>query len=362
MQRIKRFAYLPAFSETPVPDGQSLHVLAGDLGGTKTNLAIFRIAADGPSLLREATYASRDYADFSDMIHDFIRQEPATLPQRICIGVAGPVIDGKVELTNLSRDLTEAEIREQTGIPVVTLINDLEATAYGLGTLDMSNLITLHRGAPDEKGNMAIIAPGTGLGMAGIYRGSDCYYPFPTEGGHTDFCPRTDLDVQLLKYLQEKYEVASWERLVSGPGIYNIYQFLRDVKGMEEPDALNKAIHAGDPAAVIGTEAVNGQTPICKRTMELFVKYLGRAACNLVLTMKASGGLFLGGGIPPKIAPLLETGDFYNHYLQGDRMALLLSGVPVHIINNAKTALWGAAYYVGMVQQVPASQGSVMKK
>ncbi|NSL86446.1 glucokinase [Chitinophaga sp. Mgbs1] len=350
MQTLKKTHYLPRFV-TPVHNGDEITwLLAGDLGGTKTNLALFRSGEGILDIVREGKYASRDYANFTDIIQDFISQGEGMPPQRVCIGVAGPVVRGKVELTNLSRDLSEDDIRQATGIKSVALINDLEATAYGLATLSPSQLTTLHRGAADSNGNMAIIAPGTGLGMAGLFWDGQHHFPFPTEGGHTDFAPRTDLDILLLRYLQEKYDIASCERLISGPGIYTIYQFLRDVKGMEESAELGKAIADGDPAAVISKAAQESRVAICVKTMELFVRYLARESCNLVLKMKATGGLFLGGGIPPKIAPMLETGEFYHHYLQGDRMAELLASVPIHIVNNDKSALWGAAYYAGLLE------------
>ncbi|PSL43419.1 glucokinase [Chitinophaga niastensis] len=349
MQTLKKQHYLPRFI-APAHNGESkTYLLAGDLGGTKTNLALYSSTNGVLDMIREQKYASRDYANFSEIIQHFIGECGETPPKRICIGVAGPVVKGKVELTNLSRELSEDEIRQSTGISAVALINDLEATAYGLATLSPQQLTTLHRGAADNTGNMTIIAPGTGLGMAGLYWDGKNHHPFPTEGGHTDFAPRTDLDILLLRYLQEKYDVVSWERLISGPGLYDIYQFLRDVKGMEEPVDLRAAMNAGDPSAEISKAAMEGKIPVCIKTMELFVRYLARESCNLVLKMKATGGLFLGGGIPPKIAPLLETGEFYHHYMQGDRMAELLASVPIHIVNNDKSALWGAAFYAELL-------------
>lgn len=350
MQTMKKQHYLPRFMMPVSDNGVKTYLLAGDLGGTKTNLALFSSVDGELDLIREQRYVSRDYASFSDIIQHFIGESRDTPPQRICIGVAGPVVKGKVELTNLSRELSEDEIRQTTGINAVALINDLEATAYGLATLSPQQLTTLHRGAAEHTGNIAIIAPGTGLGMAGMYWDGKYHHPFPTEGGHTDFAPRTDLDILLLRYLQEKYDIVSWERLVSGPGIYDIYQFLRDIKGMDEPVELRATMNAGDPSAAISKGAIEQKIPVCVKTMELFVRYLARESCNLVLKMKATGGLFLGGGIPPKIAVLLETGEFYHHYMQGDRMAELLASVPIHIVNNDKSALWGAAFYAGLLK------------
>ncbi|WP_225860178.1 MULTISPECIES: glucokinase [Chitinophaga] len=347
MHVVNKQEYLPRFANMidAATTGVPTYVMGGDLGGTKTNLALFNIANGQLQMIDTETYRSREYAAIGDILKLFLSRQPDKTPERICIGVAGPVIDGKVDLTNLALDLSEEEVKHATGVKNVKLINDLEATAYGLGTLTPDQLVTLHRGNVRHKGNMAIIAPGTGLGEAGIFWNGSAYLPFATEGGHCDFAPRTDLDIELLQYFQEKYEIVSWERLLSGPGIMDIYIFLRDEKNMLEPDWLAQTMRENDPAAVISTNALEEKLSICIKTMELFVRYLARESANLVLKMKATGGLFLGGGIPPKIAPLLQNNDFYHHYLQSDRLVELLTGVPIHLINNDKTALWGAAYY-----------------
>jgi glucokinase len=346
MHSIKEQQYLPRFAHmNRVTGNQKAYVLAGDLGGTKTNLALFETVNGALNLLREQKYGSRDYTSFPEIVRDFIAKEPGKKPERICVGVAGPVTNGAVELTNLARELSEDEISQATHIDDTKLINDLEATAYGLATLEEADLNTLHKGDPENGGNMAIIAPGTGLGEAGLFWDGQLYTPFATEGGHCDFAPRNELDIALLQYLQEKYEIVSWERLVSGPGIYDIYQFLRDVRRMESPEWLNEELRTGSAAPVISGHAISGRALICVRAMELFVRYLAREAANLVFKMKATGGLFLGGGIPPKILPLLQNNAFYHHYLQGDRLVELLASVPVHVITNDKAALWGAAYF-----------------
>ncbi|GAA0563258.1 glucokinase [Chitinophaga japonensis] len=346
MQQINEQQFLPRFTRMNRASGKApLHVLAGDLGGTKTRLALFEAKDGSMEVIHEHIYRSRDYASFTEIIKDFIAQQPERPPQRICIGVAGPVIKGRVELTNLSKELTVTDIQTATGVEETMLINDLEATAYGLATIGEDSLLTLHRGEPETGGNMAIIAPGTGLGEAGMYWDGALYAPFATEGGHCDFAPRNELDMDLLQYLQEKYQIVSWERLVSGPGIYDTFRFLRDVRHMHVPDWLDQELLEKDPAAVISTNAIQQKVSICIKTMELFVRYLAREAANLVFKMKATGGLFLGGGIPPRIVPLLEDNNFYHHYLQGDRLIALLATVPIHVIINDKAALRGAAYY-----------------
>lgn len=349
MQISEMQQYLPHFV-TPEAKNEKIYLVAGDLGGTKTNLAICSVVNGELDMIRDEKFASKDHENFAELIREFIAESPETPPQRICIGVAGPVVDGEVDLTNLSRSLSEADIRKGTGVQSVALINDLEATAYGLATLSASHLTTIHTGEKNAAGNMAIIAPGTGLGMAGIYWDGKLHHPFPTEGGHTDFAPRTDLDILLMRYLQDKYEIVSAERVISGPGLKDIFEFLRDVKGLEEPYALRTAIANGDAAAEISKGAIEADIPICNKTMELFVRYLARESSNLVLKLKATGGLFLGGGIPPRISQLLQTGEFYHHYMQSDRMAELLSSVPIHIVANDKAALWGAAYYATLMK------------
>jgi glucokinase len=232
------------------------------------------------------------------------------------------------------------------GVQAVFLLNDLESMAYGLAGLTDEDLITIHKGNENSAGNMAINAPGTGLGQAGIYWNGEHHFPFPTEGGHADFAPRTDVDYALLKFLQKEYGVVSWEKVVAGPAIVDIYRFMRDVQKMEEPAWLKDALEqTNQDSAVISGAAIEKKAAICVETMALFVKYLARESSNLVLKMKATGGLFLGGGIPPKIAPLLLQKEFMEHYMDCDRMQHLLENIPIRIIKNDKTGLIGAAYY-----------------
>jgi glucokinase len=324
---------------------KEITVLAGDVGGTKTNLALYKIAKGNFEVVLDKSYHSSGHATLIDIIKLFISENKLQLPDRICAGVAGPIIHGKAKITNLSWDIDVLEMSSETGVKQVHLLNDLEATAYGLAGLTGDDVIMLHEGDANVQGNMSIIAPGTGLGEAGLFWDGSCYHPFPTEGGHCDFCPRTDLDIALFHFLQKKYGIVSWEKLVAGPGIHDIYLFLRSRGGNEEPLWLTDALAHDDPSAVISRTAVEYKDAVCTETMELFVRYLARESSNLVLKMKATGGLFLGGGIPPKIAPLLKSGNFYEEYLDCDRMQTLLGQVPIHIITNDKTAMIGAAWY-----------------
>jgi glucokinase len=325
---------------------QPVTVLAGDVGGTKTNVALYQATATDVTLLQAGRYPSSDYTSCIDIIKQFLTEHQVAAPHRICLGVAGPVLNGKVDLTNLNWVLNVAEVSAATGVKAVSLINDLEATAYGLALLTDDDFITIHKGDETVMGNAAIIAPGTGLGEAGLYWSGEYHFPFPTEGGHADFAPRTEEDIALLQFLQKAYGVVSWEKVVAGPAIVDIYRFLRDVQKMEEPAWLQQELEKQEQdSAVISKAALENKTAICVETMRLFTKYLAREAANLVLKMKATGGLFLGGGIPPKIAPLLMQKEWMEQYMDCDRMQHLLEKVPVRLIKNDKSALLGAAYF-----------------
>jgi glucokinase len=321
-------------------------ILAGDIGGTKTNLAYYRATRTEMILLKEERLSSGDYGSCIEMLESFLKGEDHPPADRISLGVAGPVLQGKAELTNLSWELDSDEITKKAKVERVTLINDLEAIAWGLAGLKRSDMVTLRAGNPLIKGNMAIIAPGTGLGQAGLFWDGKLYHPFPTEGGHCDFSPRTELDIALFHFLQKEYGIVSWEKLVSGPAIYDIYRFLLEYrKGLEEPSWLKEALQNNDPSAIISDMGEEGKDERCVETMDHFVRYLARESSNLVLKMKATGGLFLGGGIPPKIISLLQKDSFYKHFMDCDRMQHLLEEVPIHIIKNDKAGLIGAAYY-----------------
>jgi glucokinase len=328
------------------PGEKGITVLAGDIGGTKTNLAFYQATETGLKVLQTGRYPSAEYTSCEAILQQFLSDNNCSAPDRICLGVAGPVLNGKVELTNLTWNIDIKEVQRAMGVEAVFLLNDLESMAYGLAGLTEEDFITIHAGNDASTGNMAINAPGTGLGQAGLYWNGENHFPFPTEGGHADFAPRTDLDFALLKFLQKEYGVVSWEKVVAGPAIVDIYRFLRDVKKMEEPAWLKEALEQETvDSAIISGAAIEQKAAICVETMELFVRYLARESSNLVLKMKATGGLFLGGGIPPKIAPLLLQKQFMEHFMDCDRMQHLLENIPIRIIKNDKTGLIGAAYY-----------------
>lgn len=329
------------FSDPNKDKGDDALVLAGDVGATKTNLALIRMIGEDTTVLKEGNYCSQQYKNITEITDDFFKEMP--MPDACCIGVAGPVFNRKVQLTNLSWEMDCNEIAKHTGIRNVFLINDLEATAYGLALLADKDTVVIHKGSDTPSGNAAIIAPGTGLGEAGLYFDGKLYHPFATEGGHTDFASRDRTDFELYEYLQNKFGHVSYERLVSGPAIFSIYQFLKDEKKSEAPAWLADKIKEGDAAAVISSHVE--QSILCDETMRLFIRFLAHESANLVLKMKATGGLFIGGGIAPQIIPLFERYQFNNSFLDSGRMNHLLEKVTVCIILNTKTAMLGAAYY-----------------
>ena len=329
------------FSDSQKNKVDNLLVLAGDVGATKTNLALFRMNGNDTTTLKEGNYKSQDYKNITEITDDFLKDQPH--PQSCCIGVAGPVLNGKVKLTNLSWILDMNEIIQHMGFSKVYLINDLEATAFGLAMLTDKDSVVIHKGSSASYGNAAIIAPGTGLGEAGLYFDGKIYHPFATEGGHTDFASRDKTDFELYEYLQNKFGHVSYERVICGPGIYNIYQFLKAENKLEEPVRIFDKIKNGDAAAEISKHTE--QSALCDETMRLFIRFLAHESANLALKMKATGGLFIGGGIPPQIVPLFEKYQFNNSFVNSGRMNHLLEKITVKVILNAKTAMLGAAYY-----------------
>lgn len=320
----------------------SLQVLAADIGGTKVNVGQFLIEDDQIMLVAQASYPSQQYDSFAAIARDFLQDKDA--PDRISIGIAGPVIGGKATTTNLNWEVDQKELVQTLEVEKVFILNDLEANAYGIAALQEKELDRLYAGRKEIEGNAAIIAPGTGLGEAALYWDGEFYHPFATEGGHTDFGPHSDLDIELFRYLRRKFGHVSWERVVSGPGIQNIYTFLRIEKGREVPEDLREAINAGDPPAVISEYAQKGY-PICEETISLFIKYLAEESTNLCLKTKAVGGLFIGGGIIPKIHHELRDEAFLSHFFQAGRMRELVESIPVSVILNSETPLLGAAFY-----------------
>ncbi len=330
-----------AFKKDTTDVKNGTRILAADIGGTKVNIALYQVDADGLNILQEKRYVSKEHPSLQEIIRDFTA---GRMPDRISAAVAGPVVGGKSKLTNLPWVLDTEIMSKEMGVPVC-FTNDLEATAYGLAGLTAEQRTTLAEGDPDPVGNIAIIAPGTGLGQAGLYWDGQRYHPFATEGGHSDFAPRTKQDVELFYFLQKQYGHVSWERVVSGMGIKNIFRFLTEGRNQTSPEWLTEKMKDQDPAAVISQSALKHEDLLCAETMELFVRYLATESSSLILKLMATGGLYIAGGIPPKILPLLQTDNWKKNFDNNGRMHELSDKVPVHVVLNDKMALQGAAYY-----------------
>lgn len=336
--------YLPQIEN---PTNNNLSILAADVGGTKTNIAQF-VSQNGKMVLQlEETYTTNHHNSLTEIILDFIKKNNFEKPDRISIGAAGPVVNGTCHTTNIKFKIDVTELSRDLQIEKVYLINDLEATAFGMTEVDDEFMVTMRNGNPSIGGHIAILAPGTGLGEACLFWDGKYLRPMPSEGGHSEFAPRTDVEFELVKFLQKTYgEIIVWERLVSGPAIYKIYEFLRDVKGYEEQAWLTqKLAEAKDKSAVISETAMSGLCTTCVLAMEMLVDFMARRANNMVLNYKATGGLILAGGIPPRIYNFINKDKIEESFLKCDEMEPLLAGIPIYLNLNSKTALYGAAYY-----------------
>jgi glucokinase len=319
-------------------------ILAGDTGGTSTRLAAFEFERDRLRQIVEQTYPSREHAGLGEIVGEFVAAH-AIAVRHACFGIAGPVRDGRVQTPNLPWIVDAAAMAAQLGLAGVDLVNDLEANAWGIAALAPGDLLTLNAGAPGARGNACVIAAGTGLGEAGMYWDGAMHHPFACEGGHGDFGPRDALEVDLLRHLQRRFGHVSSERVISGPGLANVYGFLRDTgRGAETPE-IAAALRDHDAAAVIAQAALDARCPLCVAALDLVVSLYGAEAGNAALKFMATGGVYLGGGIAPRIARKLADGAFVRAFVAKGRMQPLLETMPVHVILNPNTALLGAARY-----------------
>jgi glucokinase len=330
---------------------QKVRVLAGDVGGTKTRLALFDIMGDVTSAtlqtIAEETYRSRDYQAFAEIAQLFLESHQCGC-ESACFGVAGPVRNGEARTTNLPWRLVAGDLGDQLEISQVSLLNDLEANAWGIEVLDADDFCVLQDGDRNQAGNAAVIAAGTGLGEAGMYRDGRRYRPFATEGGHADFSPANELEFELLCFLRRQFVHVSWERVLSGPGLVSIHMFLREYRSSEAPGWLVESMRTGDPAAAISQAALLERDGICVEALDLFVHFYGVEAGNLALKMMATGGVYLGGGIAPKIIEKLQGELFMQGFCSKGRMQHLLESMPVQVILNDRTALYGPAVFAAL--------------
>ncbi|WP_242084908.1 glucokinase [Aestuariivivens sediminis] len=321
-------------------------VLAADVGGTKTNLALFQVSKGMLISLNERLYATKEYNSLLEIFNHFKNDIPIKI-DCVCLGVAGPVINGKAQGTNFPWLIDWEEISKELQISSVSIINDMEANAYGLAVLRKKELGVIFKGN-NIAGNATIISPGTGLGEVGLYWDGTHYHPFASEGGHCDFSPRNELEMDLWKYLHKKYNHVSWERVISGPGIYDIYKFLIMHKRESVPEDIEQKMLSENPSVLITKLAMERKDPICIETLNLFTKFLAAESAQLALKMNAIGGIFIGGGIVPKIIKGIDKTIFKTNFIQSGRLNKLLEMVPVKAILNEKTPLLGAACYGAM--------------
>jgi glucokinase len=322
-------------------------LLAGDVGGTKTNVGIFSTERGPRKPIAETSLPSAQFSSLEDLVDEFLAQVSVEI-DRASFGVSGPVVGGRARITNLPWIIEEDQVRNTLHLQSVRLINDLEAIAYGVSMLEGKDLHTINEGKSVPQGTLAVIAPGTGLGEAFLVWQGERYSAYPSEGGHTDFAPNSDVEIGLLRYLRKKFGHVSYERICSGHGLPDIYSYLKENNYAKEPMWLAEQLTStDDPTPAIVRGALDGEKPceLCAATLNVFVSALGAEAGNLALKVMATGGVYLGGGVPPRIISLLDEGTFMDCFTNKGRFSEFISNIPVHVICNSKIALMGAALY-----------------
>lgn len=318
-------------------------ILAGDIGGTKTELALFEDVKTR-KIVKITKFVSKNYNSLEEILLEFLSSSPITLSSA-CFGIAGPIENNTGHPTNLPWLVDGSKIKQLLKIPSLYLINDLKANAWGISCLKEDELYVLAEGNPKQIGNQALISAGTGLGEAGLYFDGTTHTPFASEGGHSDFAPQDEEEIELWRYLQKKYGHVSYERLLCGAGLINIYQFFIEVKKEKELPELKQKFSEIDPAQCIYEYGSTGKCPVCKKAIERFVSIYGGETGNVALKFLALGGIYIGGGIAPKMLECLKKGPFLESFLRKGRFNKLLSRIRIQVILNPLTALLGAANY-----------------
>lgn len=316
-------------------------ILAGDIGGTKTNLALFDEQGNCSDQIR---FASQHYQELQVLLQEYL-QKVGKKVDFATLAIAGPVKKGVGVATNLAWVVNAAALSAALNIPHLFLINDLEANAYALDILPKENLLEIHLGEGDFEANRCVVSPGTGLGEAPLFWDGERYHPFACEGGHCEFGPRNELQIAFCRYIYKRFGHTSYERALSGPGLLNIYQFFRDEIQLVEPSWLTEVFQKEDPAKVISENALNERSEICQEALNLFVSILGAECSNCILKFMALGGIYLGGGIPPKILPALKSPHFFEGFADKGRFRELVEAVPIRVILDDQASLKGAARY-----------------
>ena len=321
-------------------------ILAGDIGGTKTNLALFEAEQGKLRVVVQKQFASQNYASLSEVIEAFKQKTVMPTIDAACFGIAGPIIEGRCETTNLPWQISTLALQHYLGVKNVRLINDLEATAYGMLYVPEEEFVDLNPTGQTFKGNRAVIAAGTGLGEGILFDDGVQYHPIGSEGGHSDFAPLTPQQDDLLQWLRTRYpEHVSYERILSGPGIYTLYEFLYESGFAPQPQSMMHIPKGKDRSAFVSECALSEGDPLCVETLRLFAQIYGAEAGNLALKSMSLGGVYIGGGIAPKILPMLTDSHFMNAFVSKGRFEKMLRRMPVRVCLNPETALLGAAYF-----------------
>jgi glucokinase len=332
-------------------------VLAGDIGGTKTHLALFSIENNNLKAESQETFPSQEYSGLEPLLEEFLATGQYPIG-RASFGIAGPLVDGKVNPPNLDWIVDPVSLAKTLKLPSVSLLNDLEAAAYGIFTLQPQEFLVLNEGVIRRPGNKVLIAAGTGLGETILFDDGKNYHPLASEGGHADFAARDNLEIELLRYLIGRYGHVSYERVVSGPGLLNIYNFLKERAELQVPAWFEEKMAAAeDQSAVISQAALAGDPEIAVKALDMFVSSYGAEAGNLALRGKAMGGVYVGGGIAPKMLNKLKDGTFMRAFNDKGRYRELISSIPVYVVLNDKAALRGAAYHASLSRSDEAVHG-----
>lgn len=323
-----------------------MHLLAGDIGGTKTHLALFEQKGKQVQIKAQHKFPSHDYDSLEAVCTAFLEQEKLTV-DKACFGVAGAVNQGVCHATNLPWEIETKKLAKACGVleKNVAIINDLESNAWGIEALEEKDLCVINKGVGVKGGHRALISAGTGLGEAGLICMDGDYYPFSSEGGHVDFAPKNEEEDKLLNYLRGKWDHVSYERVLSGPGLANVHEFLLKGEELKERDDVLEEMEKEDKAFVISRWAIEKKSPVCERALLLFCSIYAAAAGNLALKILATNGLFIGGGIAPKILDFLKSGDFFNDFKAKGRFEPLLEKVPIYVILREDTALLGSMVF-----------------
>ena len=340
--------FLPGISSET---NDNVFLIAVDLREKKTVIGLYISENRTVYLKMEKSYETKEFSSFSEIVNQFIEENSLDNISKIAVAVPGPVIGGKSAPARLPWVLDAEEIKNSTNIAQVFLINDLEASAYGLEHVSEENFVTIHDSDYFTPGNAVLLSPGEGLGEAALFWDGSFLRPFATEGGHCEFSPRTNEEVEFYSFLQKIYGIVSWESVLSKGGLFNVYRFLRDVKRQVQPDWLTAEIEAGNFTEAIIRGAIENRDRICTMTIETFLMYLAREANSLVLKMKATGGLFLSGEIPVMLEQFLNNSKFYKNFIISDKMENILKDIPIYLVKDDKTILNGAVLYAAFYKK-----------